>query len=104
MVDYQAVADRFEFAFRVLTSNVLGARSIRVDHAAWHRAINYLRHDAAKANEGTGFMPDEEWQVLDLLHRHNLSMNWIYEGDVTLMILQLAEGTSSRQPPRLKVV
>jgi hypothetical protein len=40
----------------------------------------------------------------DPVDRHNQSVGWVMGGDMKFMILQSANGTSSRQPPKLRVV
>jgi hypothetical protein len=49
-VDYSAVADRLELIFSLLTGDTVGAQSISVDYAAFHRAIEFCRRES-KRNE-----------------------------------------------------
>ena len=56
--DYPAIADRLEIAFNTLISDTVTAQTIKVDLAAFRRAIDYLRYRAAKANETADSMPE----------------------------------------------
>jgi hypothetical protein len=48
---------------------------------------------------------DERWQeAIAFLGAHNQSLDWVFFADPICMIIRLAEGTSSRRPPQLRVV
>jgi len=99
------IAARLEEIFRTLTANTVGAKTVRVDHGAFHRAIAYFRRIAEGKivpDESHG-MPDEEAEIVRLLGMHNQSMTWVWSGDPGLMILQCALNTSSIAPA-LRVV
>ena len=102
-VDYSAVADRLEMILSILSGDTVGAQSISVDYVAFHRAIEFCRRESKRKRKRNS-MPEEEWEMIQLLGRHNQCLNWVYEGDPTAMILTLALGTSSQRPTQLCVV
>ena len=95
-IDYAAVACRLEQIFHTLTADTVGAKSVRVDHGAFHRAIaHYKRLAKGQIREPGEYMSDEASAMMELLYAHNQSCDWVFLGDPGLMILRSADNTSS---------
>jgi hypothetical protein len=76
------------------------SETVRVDHGAAARAIQYCRRRAGGLREDT----DAETEMMDFLHAHNISIDWAFDGDPSGLICTLVEGTTSRKPPNLRAV
>jgi hypothetical protein len=97
--EWTAIADRMQLVVETLTSDYYGD-SILVDYAMAHPVIAYCRRVAdGRREDNRAGGPFHE--MMTFLHRHSQSAGWVMGGDMKFMILQSANGTSSRQPPLL---
>jgi hypothetical protein len=102
-VEWSAIADRMQLIFETLTGDTCGAQSISVDYAAAHRVMKYCRHMAAGGKED--LRPDGAWmEMSQFLYRHNQDLSWVMTGSHAWTILTLAQNTSSRRRPQLRVI
>ena len=94
--NWQGAAERLEAIIECLADRQVRAT---VDCAAAARAVEYCRKRAAGAPEDL----DAEAEINDIVYRHGQSLDWVFRGDPGVMICNLAEGTTSRRPPRLHI-
>jgi hypothetical protein len=96
---WAATADRLEMIINTLTTCTV-AETVTIARGAAVRAVTYCRSRAAGGKEDM----DAEREMDEFIHAHGQSLDWIYRGDPTNMIIDLAAGTSSHKPPRLRVI
>ena len=96
---WSATADRIEIIIDCLTKYGV-AHTVSINHGAATRTVEYCRRRAAGGKEDI----NAEREMIDFLRAHNQSLDWAWFGDVSGMIARLADGTTSRQRPQLRLV
>jgi hypothetical protein len=105
--EWGAIGNRLELLFETLTTNVVGTQDITVHYGEFNRLIKYCRDiESGKRRRRKNLCSatPEESAIMDLIHKHNICINWVFWGDVRTMLLIAAEHTSSVIRPELRIV